>query len=120
MTVEEAIEVLDMFLDKQCDLERTAFAYDQNTIWDAVSMAKGALENRNQPMLVLSPDLSPEQVNDIFDKFASSQQTKPNDYCKDCKHCEEHYYHGDDSYVYYCQYWKSFTQPHDHCAQWGK
>jgi len=29
MTIEEAIKVLDMFLHKQCDLERTASAYDQ-------------------------------------------------------------------------------------------
>lgn len=40
---EDALKVLDMFLCKQCDLERTSFAYDQNTVWDAVKMATDAL-----------------------------------------------------------------------------
>jgi len=44
MTREEAIKVLEMFLFKQCDLERTKFAYDDNTVWDAVKMASEALE----------------------------------------------------------------------------
>ena len=44
MTNEEALDILAMFLHKQCDLERTKFAYDANTIWDAVKMAKEALE----------------------------------------------------------------------------
>lgn len=43
MTSEEAIKVLEMFLYKQCDLGRTRFAYDQNTIWEAVNMANEAL-----------------------------------------------------------------------------
>lgn len=43
MTREEAIKVLEMFLHKQCDLERTKFAYDQLTVWDAVNMASEAL-----------------------------------------------------------------------------
>jgi hypothetical protein len=44
MTREEAIKVLEMFLHKQCDLKRTEFAYDQNTVWEAVNMASEALE----------------------------------------------------------------------------
>lgn len=44
MTREKAIKVLEMFLHKQCDLDRTEFAYDQLTIWDAVKMASDALE----------------------------------------------------------------------------
>lgn len=44
MTPQEAIEILEMFLHKQCDLERTKFAYSENTIWIAVNMAKQALE----------------------------------------------------------------------------
>ena len=43
MTKEEAIKVLEMFLHKQCDLKRTEFAYDANTIWKAVNMATKAL-----------------------------------------------------------------------------
>ena len=40
---EDALKVLDMFLCKQCDLERTSFAYDQSTVWGAVKMATDAL-----------------------------------------------------------------------------
>lgn len=47
MTREEAIEVLAMFLHKQCDLERTEFAYDANTVWHAVYMASNALEQES-------------------------------------------------------------------------
>ncbi|WP_293969719.1 hypothetical protein [uncultured Ruminococcus sp.] len=46
MTPQEAIEILEMFLHKQCDLERTKFAYSENTIWIAVNMAKQALEKQ--------------------------------------------------------------------------
>lgn len=46
MTRGEAIEILAMFLHKQCDLKRTKFAYDANTVWDAVKMAKEALEEQ--------------------------------------------------------------------------
>ncbi len=44
MTRGEAIRVLEMFLHKQCDLERTKFAYDTNTVWEAVYTASKALE----------------------------------------------------------------------------
>lgn len=44
MTREEALKVLEMFLHKQCDLKRTEFAYDANTVWNAVNMASKALE----------------------------------------------------------------------------
>lgn len=44
MTRKEAIKVLEMFLHKQCDLKRTEFAYDANTVWGAVKMASEALE----------------------------------------------------------------------------
>lgn len=44
MTKTEAIKVLEMFLHKQCDLERTKFAYDELTVWDAVKMASEALK----------------------------------------------------------------------------
>lgn len=43
MGKEDALKVLDMFLFKQCDLERTSFAYDQSTVWGAVKMATDAL-----------------------------------------------------------------------------
>jgi len=75
MTVEEAIEVLDMFLDKQCDLERTKFAYDENTVWSAVQMGRDALKERNQRMIVLSPDLTDEQVRELFERYCTLQPT---------------------------------------------
>lgn len=43
-----ALEVLDMFLHKQCDLERTKFAYSQNEVFEAVKMSKEALEEVEQ------------------------------------------------------------------------
>ena len=43
-----ALEVLDMFLHKQCDLERTKFAYSQNEVFEAVKMSKEALEELEQ------------------------------------------------------------------------
>ena len=44
MTCKKALKVLEMFLYKQCSLSRTAFAYDDNTVWGAVNMATEALE----------------------------------------------------------------------------
>lgn len=44
MTRDKALEVLEVFLYKQCDLGRTEFAYDANTVWEAVKMANEALE----------------------------------------------------------------------------
>lgn len=43
-----------MFLYKQCDLERTRFAYDANTVWMAVKMAYDALEEKNARRAVRS------------------------------------------------------------------
>lgn len=47
ITREEAIKILEMFLHKQCDLERTKFAYSQEEIWHAVKMATESLELDN-------------------------------------------------------------------------
>lgn len=44
MNREEAGKVLEMFLHKQCDLARTEFAYDANTVWNAVNIANESLE----------------------------------------------------------------------------
>lgn len=44
ITRKEAIKVLEMFLHKQCSLGRTLFAYDANTIYDAVKMATDSLK----------------------------------------------------------------------------
>lgn len=47
MTREEALKVLEMFLHKQCDLKRTEFAYDANTVWAAVNLASKVLEQES-------------------------------------------------------------------------
>ncbi len=44
MTPQKALEILEMFLHKQCDLQRTKFAYSDIEVYCAVSMAKNALE----------------------------------------------------------------------------
>ena len=44
MDKDKAIKVLDMFLYKQCDLERTSSSYDSNTVWSAVYFARDQLE----------------------------------------------------------------------------
>lgn len=54
MSRKKALECLDMFLYKQCDLERTRFAYDANTVWMAVKMAYDALEEKNARRAVRS------------------------------------------------------------------
>ena len=41
-----ALKVLEMFLHKQCDLERTKFAYTQEEVWGSVKMATEALEKQ--------------------------------------------------------------------------
>ncbi len=41
---QEAIKVLEMFLYKQCSLGRTEFAYDADTVWEAVKMAAESLK----------------------------------------------------------------------------
>lgn len=40
MTPQKALEILEMFLHKQCDLQRTEFAYSDIEVYCAVSMAK--------------------------------------------------------------------------------
>lgn len=46
MKEEKAMKILEMFLHKQCDLERTKFAYDANEVWEAVKIASEALEKQ--------------------------------------------------------------------------
>lgn len=46
MTLEETLEVLEMFLHKQCDLERTKRYYDANTVQRSVNMAYYALRDK--------------------------------------------------------------------------
>lgn len=52
---EEAIKVLEMFLHKQCSLGRTEFAYDANTVWEAVNMAAESLKTDEAYQLEQEP-----------------------------------------------------------------
>lgn len=52
MTREKAIKVLDMFLHKQCDLERTKCSYDENTVWAAVRFARDAIEKEPDALAI--------------------------------------------------------------------
>lgn len=76
MTPQEAIEILEMFLHKQCDLERTKFAYSENTIWIAVNMAKLALEKTVTKSVVLEGDGYDDKGELIYDIA----------YCPNCNH----------------------------------
>ena len=67
MTREKAIKVLEMFLHKQCDLKRTEFAYDEDTVWEAVYMARKALET----MKDINEAESVEQVVEILKEYIS-------------------------------------------------
>lgn len=58
MTPQKALEILDMFLHKQCDLQRTEFAYSQNEVYMAVSMAKYALKKPIQETTEQSKSLT--------------------------------------------------------------
>ena len=58
MTPQKALEILEMFLHKQCDLQRTEFAYSQKEVYMAVSMAKYALEKPIQETTEQSKSLT--------------------------------------------------------------
>lgn len=64
MTREEAIKVLEMFLYKQCDLARTKFAYDANTVWEAVNIASKALDQ--EPRWIPVSERLPEEDTDVL------------------------------------------------------
>ena len=85
MTREEAIKVLEMFLHKQCDLKRTEFAYDQNTVWEAVNMASKALEQEHCPLveIVTCKDCRHWNFNEnssILCGYCSNFETETNEY----------------------------------------
>jgi len=88
MTREEASKVLEMFLYKQCDLERTKFAYDDNTVWDAVKMASESLkqdsvldkikaeikELSKEPAYYIPNYDAYKKVLDIIDKYKTGSE----------------------------------------------
>lgn len=95
MDNQQATKILDMFLHKQCDLERTRFAYSQNEIWEAVSLAAQAIQHTN---IVQCKDcVFSEDVDDQVKKI----------YSTDCIKCTKHSTDGHDVLMLpidYCNY----------------
>jgi len=71
-----------MFLYKQCDLERTKFAYDDNTVWDAVKMASESLKQDS----VL--DKIRAEISDFEEELFHRPNTDYSDYAA-VRHCVE-------------------------------
>ena len=83
MTPQEALEILEMFLHKQCDLQRTEFAYSQNEVYMAVSMAKYALkkplqettEQSKSLTLVFGKDGKARVLNEEYTIYCADEET---------------------------------------------
>ena len=84
---EKALKILEMFLHKQCDLEKTKFTYDANEIWEAVNIASKALEKQ----IPEEPDYEGDGYDDngelIYDTWI-------------CRNCEQDYEVDYDHYDY--------------------
>ena len=64
---EEAIKCLEMFLDKQCDRERTkARGFSDNDIWAAVNMAYDALSDENVGKWIPVSERLPEGDKEVL------------------------------------------------------
>ena len=81
MTREEAIKVLEMFLHKQCDLGRTEFAYDANTVWDAVHMASNAL--KQEPVYFPPCVDCNTKMNEIREAYDNLKKQEPSEWQQD-------------------------------------
>lgn len=83
MTPQKALEILEMLLHKQCDLQRTEFAYSQNEVYMAVSMAKYALEKPLQETteqsksltLVFGKDGKAHILNEEYTIYCADEET---------------------------------------------
>lgn len=83
MTPQKALEILEMFLHKQCDLQRTEFAYSQKEIYMAVSMAQHALEKPIQETteqdktltLVFGKDGKARVLNEDYVIYCADKET---------------------------------------------
>lgn len=83
MTPQKALEILEMFLHKQCDLQRTEFAYSQNEVWKAVKMASEALEKPIQETteqsksltLVFGKDGKARVLNEDYVIYCADEET---------------------------------------------
>lgn len=74
-----ALEILEMFLHKQCDLERTKPIYSQIEVWHAVKMAKEALENQAECEHDCKSCWKTKLVNDT-NKWIPCSERLPNTY----------------------------------------
>ena len=77
-----ALKILEMFLHKQCDLERTKFDYSQKEVWNAVKMATEALEKQ-------IPKKPQVKENGMFLHYV-------------CPKCEQHLYYARQEYCDKC------------------
>ena len=83
MTPQKALEILEMFLHKQCDLQRTDFAYSQREVYMAVSMAQNALEKPLQETteqdktltLVFGKDGKARVLNEEYTIYCADKET---------------------------------------------
>ena len=83
MTPQKALKILEMFLHKQCDLQRTDFAYSQREVYMAVSMAKYALEKPIQETteqsksltLVFGKDGKARLLNEDYVIYCADEET---------------------------------------------
>ncbi|MBQ7296442.1 MAG: hypothetical protein IJW86_09670 [Clostridia bacterium] len=83
MTPQEALEILEMFLHKQCDLQRIKFAYSDIEVYCAVSMAKNALEKPLQETieqdksltLVFGKDGKARVLNEDYAIYCADEET---------------------------------------------
>ena len=83
MTAQKALEILEMFLHKQCDLQRTEFAYSQNEVWKAVKIANDVLEAQIQGTteqektltLVFGKDGKARVLNEDYVIYCADEET---------------------------------------------
>lgn len=101
----ETIEILEMFLHKQCDLARTEFAYSQSEVWEAVKISKNALEEVEQYRALGTV----EELKETRKKQIPKTPCIEGDGYADghlvydtwiCPNCEEHYEIDYDDYDY--------------------
>ena len=83
MTPQKALEILELFLDKQCNLQRTELAYSQNEVWKAVKIANDALEKQLQETtgqgktltLVFGKDGKARLLNEDYVIYCADKET---------------------------------------------
>lgn len=84
MTREKVIEVLDLFLHKQCDLARVIPSYDYNTIWHAVDFARESLGTDNGDKFVCICDSCGRKLNADDKRYIVTIGDDIFDLCNNC------------------------------------